>query len=177
MRKMVIPYSQFLPGTKILAEHFNTNFDEVEYVFNEMQGDYTEYKKFIQENYMTADNIDLAYDTTFVPGEKIDNEVLGGFVFTDYETCYAFDDEAVTYQFELADNYQFSNPISVQENLVTPQAFCEALPAGQYFFRVTCRNESGYTQTAMAEYEAEDETTYYGVICFYINADGTIVRG
>ena len=94
-----------------------------------------------------------------------------------WEVCYDFDDEAVTYQFELADNYQFSNPISVQENLVTPQAFCEALPAGQYFFRVTCRNESGYTQTAMAEYEAEDETTYYGVICFYINADGTIVRG
>ena len=96
MRKMVIPYSQFLPGTKILAEHFNTNFDEVEYVFNEMQGDYTEYKKFIQENYMTADNIDLAYDTTFVPGEKIDNEVLGGFVFTDYETGYAFDDEIMS---------------------------------------------------------------------------------
>lgn len=96
MRKMVIPYSHFLPGTKILAEHFNTNFDEVEYVFNEMQGDYTEYKKFIQENYMTADNIDLAYDTTFVPGEKIDNEVLGGFVFTDYETGYAFDDEIMS---------------------------------------------------------------------------------
>ena len=96
MRKMVIPYSEFLPGTKILAEHFNTNFDEVEYVFNEMQGDYTEYKKFIQENYMTADNIDLAYDTTFVPGEKIDNEVLGGFVFTDYETGYAFDDEIMS---------------------------------------------------------------------------------
>lgn len=94
-----------------------------------------------------------------------------------WEACYDFDDEAVTYQFELADNYQFNNPISVQENLVTPQAFCEALPAGQYFFRVTCRNESGYTQTAMAEYEAEDETNYYGVICFYINADGTIVRG
>ena len=96
MRKMVIPYSHFLPGTKILAEHFNTNFDEVEYVFNEMQGDYTEYKKFIQENYMTADNIDLAYDTTFVPGEKIDNEVLDGFVFTDYETGYAFDDEIMS---------------------------------------------------------------------------------
>lgn len=96
MRRMVIPYSHFLPGTKILAEHFNTNFDEVEYVFNEMQGDYTEYKKFIQENYMTADNIDLAYDTTFVPGEKIDNEVLGGFVFTDYETGYAFDDEIMS---------------------------------------------------------------------------------
>lgn len=103
--------------------------------------------------------------------------MLNGQLTFGWEASYDFDDEAVTYKFELADNYQFNNPISVQENLITPQAFCNALPAGQYFFRVSCQNESGYTQTAMADYEAEDEATYYGVICFYINADGSIVRG
>lgn len=40
LRRIVIPYSDFQTNTKILAQSFNTNFDEVEYCFNELYEDY-----------------------------------------------------------------------------------------------------------------------------------------
>ena len=92
MRKMVIPYSNFLPGTKILAEHFNTNFDEVEFVFNNLYEDHIAFKASISDDYINSDEINELYYTDSITSNEVD-VVLDEFVFTDYETGYALDDE------------------------------------------------------------------------------------
>lgn len=48
MRKIDIPYSNFLQGTIITADHFNTNFDEVEHCFNQL---YEEYVARVNDTY------------------------------------------------------------------------------------------------------------------------------
>ncbi len=103
--------------------------------------------------------------------------IADGQIIFSWDPSYDFDDEALTYKFELSQDYTFTNTINVQDQLMVPQAFCDILPTGQYFVRVTCANASGMTQTAMEIYEGEDEVKHYGVMSFYVNPDGTIVRG
>lgn len=45
--------------------------------------------------------------------------------------------------------------------------------AGQYFIRVTAKNESGKTQTAF-DYYYTDDGKVYGTKCFYVLEDGSI---
>ena len=47
--------------------------------------------------------------------------------------------------------------------------------AGQYFIRVRATNASGYTQDAF-DYYVIDSGKVYGVKCFYIQPDGTVVE-
>ena len=93
-----------------------------------------------------------------------------------WDASYDFDGEKITYKFELAADYRFGNVISSLDQLSVPQAFTDELPAGQYFYRVTARNESGKTQTAMETYQGEDDQKYFGVASFYVKPDGTIQR-
>ena len=44
LRKVLIPYSDFQANTKILSQSLNTNFDELEYCFNQLYDDYVLYK-------------------------------------------------------------------------------------------------------------------------------------
>lgn len=92
-----------------------------------------------------------------------------------WDTAYDFDGEAVTYTFELASDYTFSNPIVRQEGLVIPEYKGEMLPAGQYFMRVTATNAGGYDQYAF-DYYVVDTGKVYGVKCFYVGQDGTITE-
>lgn len=94
-----------------------------------------------------------------------------------WDTSYDFDGEDITYKFELSTNYNFTNLISVQDNLQVAQAFTNKLSPGQYFIRVTSENSSGMTQTAMEKYEGMDEIVHYGVVGFNVLADGTIQFG
>ena len=92
-----------------------------------------------------------------------------------WDASYDFDDEEIRYTFEVAEDYLFQNVISTQKELLVPQAYTEELPPGQYFYRVTAVNESGMTQTAMETYESIEGVKYYGVVCFYIQLDGSVV--
>ncbi len=94
-----------------------------------------------------------------------------------WDSSYDFDSEEITYKFELARDYTFKNMISLQDNLRVAQTFTEKLAPGQYFVRVTSKNSSGMTQTAMEKYEGMDEIMRYGVIGFNVLADGTIQFG
>lgn len=94
-----------------------------------------------------------------------------------WDSSYDFDSEEITYKFELARDYTFKNMISLQDNLRVAQTFTEKLALGQYFVRVTSKNSSGMTQTAMEKYEGMDEIVRYGVIGFNVLADGTIQFG
>ena len=51
----------------------------------------------------------------------------------------------------------------------------DTLPAGQYFLRVRATNESGYTQDAF-DYYVTEAGKHYGMICFYVQPDGSIVE-
>ena len=94
-----------------------------------------------------------------------------------WDPSFDFDGESITYQFELATDYLFQSVISVQDNLSVAQAFTEKLLPGQYFIRITSKNESGMTQTAMEMYQGTDDVKRYGVIGFNVLADGTIQFG
>ena len=94
-----------------------------------------------------------------------------------WDSSYDFDGEDITYKFELARDYTFANIIDTQENLQVAQAFTAKLEPGQYFIRVTSKNSSGMTQTAMEQYQGYDDVKRYGIIGFNVLADGTIQFG
>lgn len=91
-----------------------------------------------------------------------------------WDVSFDFDNEALTYTFELARDYTFKTTLNKQENLKLPQAQTGKLAPGQYFMRVSVKNASGQTQTAQEYYEDQNGVRHYGVRCFYILPDGTL---
>lgn len=98
----------------------------------------------------------------------------GKMVYT-WNSAYDFNSETITYTFELATDYTFSNPLIKQEGLLIPDVKGDTLPAGQYFIRVTAENTSGYQQYAF-DYYVIDSGKVYGTKCFYVLEDGSIVE-
>lgn len=94
-----------------------------------------------------------------------------------WNSSYDFGEETITYTIEIDDDYSFSNPIIREEGLFVPEYdYSETLPAGQYFVRVKATNESGYEQYAFDYYVTSESIKKYGVLCFYVLEDGTIVE-
>ena len=92
-----------------------------------------------------------------------------------WDSSYDFNAENITYTVELARDYQFRQVFYRQEHVVLPVVQAAAPGAGQYFIRVRATNTSGYTQDAF-DYYVIDTGKVYGVKCFYIQPDGTIVE-
>lgn len=92
-----------------------------------------------------------------------------------WDPSYDFDAEDITYTVELARDYQFRQMLYQEEDVVLPMTQTAAPGAGQYFIRVRATNASGYTQPAFDYYRAE-QGKVYGVKCFYIQPDGTVVE-
>ncbi len=80
----------------------------------------------------------------------------------------------VHYTVELSGSWDFQEKL-LDRHLITGTS-CEAgaLPAGQYFVRVTANAESGRSQEAYEHYSTEKKTTVHGVLCFYVLPDGTV---
>lgn len=92
-----------------------------------------------------------------------------------WDSSYDFNAEDISYTVEIARDYQFRQVLYRQEHVVLPVAQAEAPGAGQYFIRVRATNTSGYTQDAF-DYYVIDTGKVYGVKCFYIQPDGTVVE-
>ena len=92
-----------------------------------------------------------------------------------WNVAYSFDVESITYTFELARDYTFADPIVIETNLSLPCVTFDMLPQGQYFIRVTARDEGGDTQVAFDSYITENGKIY-GTKCFYVDAQGNIVE-
>ena len=92
-----------------------------------------------------------------------------------WDSSYDFNAEDITYTVELARDYQFQQVLYREEHVVLPMVQTAAPRAGQYFIRVRATNASGYTQDAF-DYYAIDTGKVYGVKCFYIQPDGTVVE-
>ena len=92
-----------------------------------------------------------------------------------WDTSYDFNAEDISYTVELARDYQFRQMVYREEHVVLPMTQTAAPAAGQYFIRVRATNASGYTQDAF-DYYVIDSGKVYGVKCFYIQPDGTVVE-
>lgn len=92
-----------------------------------------------------------------------------------WDSSYDFDAEDISYTVELARDYQFRQMVYREEHVVLPMTQTAAPAAGQYFIRVRATNTSGYTQDAF-DYYVIDSGKVYGVKCFYIQPDGTVVE-
>ncbi len=92
-----------------------------------------------------------------------------------WDVSYDFDAETITYDFELATDYLFTDVLERRENLLIPEVRLGALPEGQYFIRVLAANASGEEQYCFDYYVIETGKVY-GAKCFYVESDGTIVE-
>ncbi len=92
-----------------------------------------------------------------------------------WDTAYTFDDETVTYTFEVATDYTFANLIVKETGLKISGTQFDLPTAGQYFIRVTAQDAGGQTQTAFDSYMTEGGKVY-GTKCFYVDADGQILE-
>lgn len=102
-------------------------------------------------------------------------QAVNGQLHLTWDSSYNFEVEDLYYTVELAKDYLFNTVIFRQEDLLLPELITSTPPAGQYFLRVRATNASGYTQDAF-DYYVTDAGKHYGMICFYIQPDGSIVE-
>ena len=102
-------------------------------------------------------------------------QAVNGQLHLIWDSSYNFEVEDLYYTVELAKDYLFNTVIFRQEDLLLPELITSTPPAGQYFLRVRATNASGYTQDAF-DYYVTDAGKHYGMICFYIQPDGSIVE-
>ena len=92
-----------------------------------------------------------------------------------WDNSYDFNNEDITYIFELSTDLNYKNVIIKVTDLVIPAYQFDKLPKGQYFMRVTAVNQSGKTQHAFDSYVLE-KGKVYGTKCFYVDDKGNIVE-
>lgn len=92
-----------------------------------------------------------------------------------WEAAYDFDAEDIYYTVDLARDYQFNQILFHESSVRLPQVQTALPAAGQYFVRVRATNTSGYTQDAF-DYYVTDTGKNYGMKCFYIQPDGSVVE-
>ena len=102
-------------------------------------------------------------------------QVVNGSLLLNWDPSYNFEIENIYYTVELAKDYLFTTTFFRQENLILPELTMDTLPAGQYFLRVRATNASGYTQDAF-DYYVTETGKHYGMICFYVQLDGSIAE-
>lgn len=95
-------------------------------------------------------------------------EVKDGKLLFSWDNAYDFNGETITYTLEVARDYLFNQVVFRQADTLIPQVECNLLPDGQYFLRITAKNESGKTQTLKYFYEDLNDKRHYGVATFYI---------
>ena len=94
-----------------------------------------------------------------------------------WDSAYDFDAETITYKFEMARDLEFTDIIAQSDNMLLPgYEYKGALEPGQFFVRVQAKNESGKTQYAFDYYVSDGSVKNYGIRCFYVMQDGSIME-
>ena len=99
-------------------------------------------------------------------------ELTGNTLQLSWEPSYDFAAGDITYQVTLARDYLFRNVV-FETSTQMPAVSCPAPGTGQYFLRVTARNDSGRTQDCF-DYYVVDSGKVYGAFCFSIGAGGEV---
>ncbi|SKB71013.1 spore coat protein H [Lachnospiraceae bacterium] len=100
-------------------------------------------------------------------------EVQDGKLKVGWEASYDFQEEELSYTACLSRNPDGTDVVGEYTGKWTEATF-DMPSSGEYFLKVYASDESGNTQDAFDRYEVEGYGKYYGVICFYINSNGTI---
>ena len=159
-RSIVEPYVRKMPDSM----HEPLTSSQYDTVANQLHSE-------IEQNYQT-------YRTGFnkpMPFYIGTPSLQNGVLQLSWDTSYDFNAEDISYTVELARDYQFRQMVYREEHVVLPLTQTAAPAAGQYFIRVRATNASGYTQDAF-DYYVIDSGKVYGVKCFYIQPDGTVVE-
>lgn len=89
-----------------------------------------------------------------------------------WDPAYDFREGTLVYHASIARNSDGTGVVASYDG-AWPEWTTDLLPAGQYFLKVSVRDDVGHTQDAFDYYVTEDGKVY-GTKCFYVNADGTI---
>ncbi|WP_292210532.1 CotH kinase family protein [Butyrivibrio sp.] len=90
-----------------------------------------------------------------------------------WDTSYDFQNEDITYKAVLSKNDDGINVVDTYEGIWSQ--FSTDMPEpGKYFLGVEAYDESGNSQDCFDYYTDDASGKIYGVMCFYINEDGTI---
>ena len=100
-------------------------------------------------------------------------EAVGGELRITWGESYSLADD-VLYNVEISDSWDFKNRIAYRTNVSDTDVTFELPEPGQYFLRVTAKNENG-TMQAFNTYRTETKLDIYGVLCFYINDEGEVL--
>lgn len=157
---IVRPYVYRLPD----IEHARVSINEYDYllqhIYENIEMNYERYLDSLEKS------MPFFLGTPTVEGDQL--------VFN-WDSSFDFDQETITYTFELSKGYLFNNVLYSEDKLLVPEMKIDlnTLEPGQYFYRVTATNESGYRQVAFDCYHS-DRGKEYGMICFWITDDGQI---
>lgn len=159
-KEVVKPYIYRMPDIQY-APLTESQYDEIASgLSGEIELNYSEYKESLQN------------PMPFYVAPPVLTD--GQYRYT-WDAAYDFDGETITYTFELARDYAFTDIILRKEDLLIPEVQSDVLPPGQYFIRVRAADTSGKSQYSFDYYVIESGKVY-GAKCFYVQSDGSIVE-
>ena len=96
-----------------------------------------------------------------------------GTFYIQWDSAYTFNGENIQYTIEIDDSPEFTDPIISESGLYYNSFETRMLSAGQYYVRLTAKNDSGYEQYAF-DSVVGDNGKQYGMKAFWVMEDGTI---
>jgi spore coat protein H len=102
-------------------------------------------------------------------------EIENGKLVSSWDAAYDLQENDIRYKVVLSRNLDMSDVVDTYEGVWTE--FTTDVPGpGEYFLKVQAIDEDGNVQDAFDYYEEEYSGKNYGILCFYVNEDGTISR-
>lgn len=101
-------------------------------------------------------------------------ELDGNKMILSWDISYDINGKEVTYDYILAEDYNFENVVSEGYGLVSPSVAIDLPEDGTYYLKLSATNSAGYTQDSFDYYVAYGLGKIYGCYAFEISEDGTV---
>jgi spore coat protein H len=92
----------------------------------------------------------------------------------DWEDALDTANEQITYDVTIALRYTLLQDIYTEEDLNESRLETDMLDPGQYFISIVASDSKGNERKLYSYYENIFDERYAGILCFYINPDGTV---
>ena len=160
-REVVEPYVFREPDV------FNESLTPEEYDF--VAGKLPDLVDFYYDNYVET----LQFPMPFYAQEPIPEREK--FMYY-WDQSFDFQQDDITYTFSVSRDYNFTEVIDSYKGQVAKYEG-KVLEPGQYFLKVEATDSEGHTTPAFDYYVIEETSSkVYGVVCFYVFEDGSVVR-
>ena len=104
-----------------------------------------------------------------------DAEIEDGSLVLTWGESYDLDGEFLRYDVQLCQDWQFEDVLWEQKGLLDTSVSLPLPEAGEYYWRVTVTNESGFSQSSF-DSVITDTGAHNGMRRFTITQDGTVVN-